>query len=175
MAFYDARHSTIRCEGCEWLLPPQLELSSPWMRCGKCNPYRKTLNRMLFRAKDRREVEPGHCEPNSHTNYRYLSTLEKCMRLQRLHQQNRVNQQRMERLQVCSMIVASAFNAGWNSTLSECAYCIQQYHPPLLDQLGLMLLNHGIGGPHTIFQIFRRGGLLGRCCPYVYVCYGLLL
>ena len=83
MAFHDLTNSTICCEGCEWLVQPHG--SSIGSRCVKCSDYRQTLNRMLFRAKDKQDIDLEHCEPGSHTNYRYLSTPEKCIRLQRLH------------------------------------------------------------------------------------------
>ena len=99
MAFHDLTNSTIHCEGCEWLVQPHG--SSIGSRCVKCSDYRQTLNRMLFRAKDKQDIDLERCEPGIHTNYRYLSTPEKCIRLQRLHQQSRVHQQQVDRFKVC--------------------------------------------------------------------------
>ena len=100
MAFYDMGDATVRCDNCELLVPQQSESVGVVMRCGKCNEYRKTLNRMLFRIESSKGNNPDKCHPQSHTNYRFLNTPEKDKRLQRLHQQSRINQQRAERLKV---------------------------------------------------------------------------
>ena len=56
MAFYDMGGATVRCDNCELLVPQQLESVGVVKRCGKCNEYRKTLNRMLFRIESRKET-----------------------------------------------------------------------------------------------------------------------
>ena len=81
MAFYDMGDATVRCDNCELLVPQQSESVGVVMRCGKCNEYRKTLNRMLFRIESSKGNNPDKCHPQSHTNYRFLNTPEKDKRL----------------------------------------------------------------------------------------------
>ena len=88
---------TVRHENCEFFVSQKSKSLGVVKRCARCNEHRRTMNRMLLR------IESSHdrCHPQSHTNYRFLSTPEKNKRLQQLHQQSRINQQRAQRLKVC--------------------------------------------------------------------------
>ena len=55
---------------------------------------------MLFRIESSKGNDPDKCHPQSHTYYQFLNKPEKDKRLQRLHQQSRINQQRAEGLKV---------------------------------------------------------------------------
>ena len=78
MAFHDFKNSTIHCEGCEWLVQPHgSNIGSHCVKCSKL--LADTQSNMLFRAKDRQDIDLECCELGSHTNYRYLSTSEKCI------------------------------------------------------------------------------------------------
>ena len=97
MAFYDDKlsHGTIRCDGCQILVPVESN------QCSVCHAYRQTLNRMFLRFEDSTRdtcTELNRVNPQSHTNYRYLSSLEKDKRMKVLHQQSRVAQQQINRL-----------------------------------------------------------------------------
>ena len=67
-------------------------------RCINCNKLRHTLNRMYTRQQN--EVDTDRTHPKSHTNYRYLSSHQKCNRLHQLHKLCRVNQQCTNRLRL---------------------------------------------------------------------------
>ena len=102
VAFYDPAHATIRCDACELLVPQQSEPQHKAKRCGTCNKYkyRQVLNRMLFRVERSSGQDSDRSNPQSRTNYRFLTTPEKDRRLRRLHQQSRINQQRANRLRL---------------------------------------------------------------------------
>ena len=70
-------HPTIRHEKCEVLIDSSLT------RCPKCEAHRKGLHSLLSRIENGSNTDRS--APNSHVNYRFLSTPEKIDRLQRLH------------------------------------------------------------------------------------------
>lgn len=88
VAYYDrdlCSFPTIRCSDCCLLVPPGVK------RCKRCRQYRKTLNSMLSRQ--RRNASNHSEDPtaaSSHTNYRFLNTVEKEKRMQHLHQTAKV-------------------------------------------------------------------------------------
>ena len=100
MAFYDVGEATIRCENCELLVPQQVQSVDVGKQCGRCNEYRRTLNRMLCRFENSKGKDADKCHPQSHTNYRFLNMPEKEKRVQTLYQKFRINQQRCKRLMV---------------------------------------------------------------------------
>ena len=83
-------HPTIRHNECEMLLVTSSK------RCQKCEVHRKSLFSLLSRKESRRDTDS--CAPDSHVNYRFLSTPEKITRLQRLHSLQRSTKQQLERL-----------------------------------------------------------------------------
>ena len=96
VAFFSERKKSIVCEACEVLV---FCPGSSVVRCFICTEYRLILNRMLCRAvKFLKDTDKS--SPQSHTNYRYLSSPEKSQRLLRLHQHNRVLQQQIDRLKL---------------------------------------------------------------------------
>lgn len=96
MAYYDELNQTIRSANCEYLLP--VEQAMKMKRCHPCKEYRQTLNRMLYRVEHGRPKDTEKCHPESHTNYRYLSSPEKIARLKNLHDHARLMQQNVNRL-----------------------------------------------------------------------------
>ena len=93
MAFHDTEDNTIRCTECEVLVPR----ANTQSRCIRCNNYRRNLVVLLSRCLQAKQVDGS--DPQSHKNYRYLSTPEKDKRLQRLHQQHRMDRKKLARLQ----------------------------------------------------------------------------
>ena len=94
IAFKDTRalpFPTVRHIECSLLL----ENSTSCNRCTKCVSYRTQLNVLVDRL--------GKCHdnsnPQSHTNYRYLSDSEKNSRMRELHRNMRVAQRRVAHLQ----------------------------------------------------------------------------
>ena len=87
VAHYDEAHSTIQCDNCE-LLVRQSEASD---RCHVCSAHRQVLNRLALQLN---QSQKHRTKPQSHTNIRHLSTPEKDISLQRLHNQARVQQQK---------------------------------------------------------------------------------
>ena len=70
-------HPTICHEKCEVLIGSSLT------RCPKCEAHRKGLHSLLSRIENSSNTDQS--TPNRHVNCRFLSTLEKIDRLQRLH------------------------------------------------------------------------------------------
>ena len=89
----------VRCTSCDVLVSP-----GAGTRCLTCLKYRKTLNAMLSRLSSRASVA-NKCHPSSHTNYRFLTTLEKAECLQKLHQLAKVRRQQIERLRACLELI----------------------------------------------------------------------
>ena len=92
IAFKDTRgflHPTVRHTECALLIS---EVDGD--RCDKCSTYRNTLNRAVAR-KERSTTE---ATPHSHTNYRYLSSPEKIVRLREIQHERRISQKRITRL-----------------------------------------------------------------------------
>ena len=69
-------------------------------RCGRCTDYRKTLLALVRQAKDVPETRPQRCSASRHVNYRYLATLEKIDRLQKLHHRHRLAQKKLSHLKI---------------------------------------------------------------------------
>ena len=95
---YEGKHVTlfdkddaIRHENCS------IFVQSHQLRCATCSEYCQTLNRMSCRAQnqvDNNRISSSN--PKSHTNYRYLQSSQKDERLTQLHNQARVDQQKIE-------------------------------------------------------------------------------
>ena len=94
VAYHDISCNTIRCTDCMVLVPRANTAS----RCERCRDYRKNLSGLLTRYHNGKTKRLDGSDPQSHTNYRYLSTQEKDKRLQRLHQQHRMSEKKLTRL-----------------------------------------------------------------------------
>ena len=95
MAYHDTQQAitTIRCDNCEVLISQHPDTCKLMTRCSNCTQYRLTLNRMLHHAESQRGSNADdRTHPQSHTNYRFLTTVEKDMRLHRLHHELRYNE-----------------------------------------------------------------------------------
>ena len=84
--------STIRHVECDMLV------ESTQARCSQCTNYRKQLHAYLSRQENAASAMIDRTAPDSHVNYRYLTTQEKHDRLQRLHQLQRSTKLQVERL-----------------------------------------------------------------------------
>jgi len=82
-AYYDARYFTIRHSNCDWILSG--DVSSE--RCAVCTHYRDNYLQCKARSILNRteEMSSSSCSASSHTNYRYLDTPEKLLRMKNLH------------------------------------------------------------------------------------------
>lgn len=80
---------TVRCTSC------QLLVSVPLSRCDPCTEYRKILNAMVSRQSNTCE---DSTQPESHTNYRFLNTPDRKVRVQRLRLKSRMSEQREKRI-----------------------------------------------------------------------------
>lgn len=92
VAIYDDEFlpPTIRCTNCEMLLPSS-------SRCNQCKEYRKVLTAMLHRSTSSASTtDPTN--PNSHTNYKTLSSPQKIARLKNQHDQIKLQKQQIKRL-----------------------------------------------------------------------------
>ena len=85
------RTPTIRHTDCAVLLLPTTTLK----RCHFCETHRHTLRSLTYQI---RRQGTDKTAPDSHVNYRHLSTPEKVHRLQRLHAELRSNVCKKERL-----------------------------------------------------------------------------
>ena len=75
--------STIQYVKCDLLI------DSTRVQCSQCTDYHKQLHAYLSRLKHASTATTDRTTPDNHFNYRYLTTPEKCDRLQRLHQLQR--------------------------------------------------------------------------------------
>ena len=66
-------------------------------RCGACEEYRQTLNRMLYRHLNS-QGKDDKTDSHSHTNYRHLSKPEMKERMKSLHSETRVCKQQISHL-----------------------------------------------------------------------------
>lgn len=85
------RRATIRHTDCAVLLPP----ASKTTRCSHCESHRHTLRSLVYQTGRQAADKTA---PDSHVNYRFLSTPEKTDRLQRMHSELRANHLKKERL-----------------------------------------------------------------------------
>lgn len=104
-------------------------------RCAICHDYRKTLNSMLSRQRQRTD----ECtSADSCTNYRYLSTPEKVKRMKKLHEQSRLQSQRISRLKTKidraveerGIAVDDALHNDLCATLRENEAVMKENYPP---------------------------------------------
>ena len=86
------RKPTVRHICCAVLLPA----TSKTIRCTNCEAHRHTLRSLSCRVETPSAVEKT--APDSHVNYRFLSTPEKTVRLKRIHSELRYMQLKKERL-----------------------------------------------------------------------------
>ena len=68
-------------------------LSSPGTRCNACTKYRLTLNALLHK---KHKKSDDRSDPSSHTNFRYLNTPQKMLRMRRLNVRYRNTQARVK-------------------------------------------------------------------------------
>ena len=80
--------STIRHKKCSFLIAEGNK------RCDVCKHYRKTLTSMLARKENTTTTD--RTAPDSHVNYRYLTSPEKKERMQRLHTLQRQTKQQLD-------------------------------------------------------------------------------
>ena len=85
VAYHDISCNTIRCTDCMVLVPRSNTCTAS--RYEWCRDYRKNLSGLLTRYRNGQTKHLDGSDPQSHTNYRYLSTPEKDKCLQRLHHQ----------------------------------------------------------------------------------------
>ena len=88
-----AGYPTIRHNKCDLLIDAEA-LSSG--RCVECEKYRKTLHTMATRKKF--DSHSTSTNPNSHTNYRYLTRSQLTTRLHNMHDEHRKSALQLERL-----------------------------------------------------------------------------
>ena len=81
---------TIRHSDCELLINKSLT------RCPKCSTHRKLLHALLSRQQ--KGFSTDKTAPDSHVNYRFLTTPEKVDRLQRLHSAHRKTKLQLDRV-----------------------------------------------------------------------------
>lgn len=86
--------TTIRHNECELLLPESATAKS----CSKCEAYRKTLHAMASRYHKQQKACDDKTSPQSHTNYRFLSPLEKAQRLYRMHNAIHASRKQVQKL-----------------------------------------------------------------------------
>ena len=86
------RKPTVRHICCAVLLPA----TSKTIRCTNCEGHRHTLRSLSCRVETPSAVEKT--APDSHVNYRFLSTPEKTVRLKRIHSELRCMHLKKERL-----------------------------------------------------------------------------
>lgn len=84
--------TTIRHTECSLLI------ESACSRCIKCSSYRKTLQTFQSQLVHQSSQTADKTAPDSHVNYRYLSTPDKHDRLQRLHNLQRCTKIKLERI-----------------------------------------------------------------------------
>ena len=97
-------------------------------RCCYCESYRKCLTAMASRAsRTSMQAEDRTC-PSSHTNYIYLTSEEKSVRLHRLQHEKRMLQQQLRRLQ----------NAISESTATEGIILNEELH----DDISQLMKDH---------------------------------
>ena len=90
MACYDSERKTIRCDDCMLLIDEEAI-----NRCGACEEYRQTLNRMLHRHVNNPGKDNDKTDCQSHTNYRRLSVPEMKQRMKSLYSKIRVCKQQI--------------------------------------------------------------------------------
>ena len=135
--------STIRTSVCELLV-------SIGVRCTKCVAFRRILNAKHHRMEkskndineDRYNFYPCVCRclPSSKTNYRFLSTPEKVMRMKKLHSDVKVAQQSVrcltDKLAIVKRKNSITVDPELHSDLSaickdaSCTSIIAEKHPP---------------------------------------------
>ena len=93
VAYYDSGRRTIRCDNCALLVSGKNA-----KRCGSCDQYRQTLNRMVYRYQHSECKDPDKTDHHSHTNYRYLTTPEKVQRMAALHSEATTSRRQISRL-----------------------------------------------------------------------------
>ena len=94
VAFFDKKHSTIRCCNCELLV--LLDGSSQTPCCNRYKAYRNDLRALVNRAEKEREEDVTN--PTSHAPFRYLNTPEKEKRYQQEHKLQQSYEHRLARL-----------------------------------------------------------------------------
>lgn len=86
--------TTIRHNECELLLSESATAKS----CSKCEAYRKTLHAMASRYHKQQKACDDKTSPRSHTNYRFLSPVEKAQRLYRMHNAIHASKKQVQKL-----------------------------------------------------------------------------
>ena len=97
IAYVDSKFqpfTTIRHNECELLLSGSVTAKS----CSKCEAYRKTLHAMASRYHKQQKACDDKTSPRSHTNYRFLSPVEKAQRLYRMHNAIQASKKQVQKL-----------------------------------------------------------------------------
>ena len=99
-------------------------------RCLQCTAYRRTLNVLAKRQQQANPEERSH--PQSHTNYRYLSSPDKVERLRKLHQLYRKTSKQLHhlKLRLANAIEQQGVNLG--SSLDDDLHSIMLQEGPLV-------------------------------------------
>lgn len=99
MAYYQQQTDTIRHVDCHWIFSTRDDRYST-DQCVICHKYqRNVLNASLIKLNDSQLISPGRSKGESHTNYRYCNTPEKCARLVSLHETVRLQKRALQHLQ----------------------------------------------------------------------------
>ena len=94
VAYHDISCNTIQYTDC-MVFVPRANIAS---RCERCRDYQKNLSGLLTPYHNGQTKRLDGSDPQSHTNYRYLSTPEKDKHLQHLHHQHRMSGKELARL-----------------------------------------------------------------------------
>lgn len=86
----DVYHETVRSSSCELITKGQ--------KCQSCVKYRSTLRSLYGRWKKTSSPSESRSAVSSHTNYRYLTTPEKKMRLANLRSENKALHRQVDQL-----------------------------------------------------------------------------
>ena len=86
--------TTIRHNECELLLSESATAKS----CSKCEAYRKTLHAMASCYHKQQKVCDNKTSPQSHTNYRFCSPVDKAQRLYRMHNAIHASKKQVQKL-----------------------------------------------------------------------------
>ena len=98
VAFFDTKHSTIRCSDCKYLVYVSFPAREEEPCCDVCKQYRSNLRALVGRSEKRRTSECDRTDPSSHTPFQHLSTPEKARRYQREHALRKSCQRRIGHL-----------------------------------------------------------------------------
>lgn len=113
VAFFDMKHSTIRCSNCKYLVHIEFPANEQ-LCCDMCRHYRSTLWALVGKSEGQKRTSDS-THPSSHTPFQSLTTPEKAGRYQREHTFRRSCQRQIDRL-----LPRSSEKGGFNEDKSLC-------------------------------------------------------